>query len=161
MPPVNTTSGLGGLSSTLHPPLMIPAESFDNPSISYIDLDLPKTSSTNKVNSSASSEETLNDIKTLTNFEKGHVRAQRSLSAKDGMGACSNNSSENKTIYKTVDFIKTNALNRIKRDIESERGHSISDNQQFQPNMPTTLTGGGSNCGIIGAAGGNLFNREF
>ena len=161
MPPVNTTSGLGGLSSTLHPPLMIPAESFDNPSISYIDLDLPKTSSSNKVNSSASSEETLNDIKTLTNFEKGHVRAQRSLSAKDGVGGCSNNSTENKTIYKTVDFIKTNALNRIKRDIESERGHSISDNQQFQPNMPTTLTGGGSNCGIIGAAGGNLFNREF
>ena len=44
MPPINTTSGLGGVHST-HPPLMIPAESFEHPSISYIDLDLPKTAS--------------------------------------------------------------------------------------------------------------------
>jgi hypothetical protein len=76
------------------------------------------------------------------------------LSAKDGLGVCSNTSNESKTIYKTVDFIKTNALNRIKRDIESERGHAISDHQQFQPNM---LTGGGSNCGVVGAAGGIFF----
>ena len=45
MPPVNTTSGLGGVHSSKPPPLMIPAASFEHPSISYIDLDLPKTTS--------------------------------------------------------------------------------------------------------------------
>ena len=37
MPPVNTAGGLGG---GVPPPLMIPAASFEHPSISYIDLDI-------------------------------------------------------------------------------------------------------------------------
>ena len=51
MPPVNTTSGLGGVHSN-PPPLMIPATQFEHPSISYIDLDLPKLSPTTKHNPS-------------------------------------------------------------------------------------------------------------
>ena len=45
MPPINTTAGLGGVHSSKPPPLMIPAASFEHPSIAYIDLDLPKTTS--------------------------------------------------------------------------------------------------------------------
>ena len=52
MPPVNTTSGLGGVHSANPPPLMIPATQFEHPSISYIDLDLPKLSPTSKHNPS-------------------------------------------------------------------------------------------------------------
>ena len=52
MPPVNTTSGLGGVHSSHPPPLMIPATQFEHPSISYIDLDLPKLSPTTKHNPS-------------------------------------------------------------------------------------------------------------
>ena len=39
MPPMNTMSSFGGSSL----PLMIPADSFEHPSVSYIDLDLPRT----------------------------------------------------------------------------------------------------------------------
>ena len=52
MPPVNTTSGLGSVHSTHPPHLMIPAASFEHPSISYIDLDLPRTTSPTTKNNS-------------------------------------------------------------------------------------------------------------
>ena len=54
MPPVNTTSGLGGVHSAHPPPLMIPATQFEHPSISYIDLDLPRLSPTTKHNPNGS-----------------------------------------------------------------------------------------------------------
>ena len=75
------------------------------------------------------------------------------------MPACSNSSTESKTIYKTVDFAKTEALNRTKRDIESERGQAISDHQPIQTNMLGAI---GGNCGAVGTVGANmLLNREF
>ena len=59
MPPVNTTTGLGGVHSSKPPPLMIPAASFEHPSIAYIDLDLPITTSpTTKSNAIGSDFET-------------------------------------------------------------------------------------------------------
>ena len=55
MPPVNTTGGLGCVHSTYHPPLLMPASSFEHASICYIDLDLPKTTSpTTKSNTNGS-----------------------------------------------------------------------------------------------------------
>ena len=64
---------------------------------------------------------------------------------------CANNSAESKTIYKTVDFAKTIALNRTKRDIESEREQAITEHSnQFSP----------SGSGIAGAVGSSiLLNR--
>ena len=61
MPPINTTTGLGGVHSSKPPPLMIPATSFEHPSIAYIDLDLPLTTSpTTKSNAVNSDFATLN-----------------------------------------------------------------------------------------------------
>ena len=65
MPPVNTTSGLGSVHSTHPPHLMIPAASFEHPSISYIDLDLPRTTSPTTKNNS-SNFETLKEIEKST-----------------------------------------------------------------------------------------------
>jgi hypothetical protein len=64
---------------------------------------------------------------------------------------CTNSSEESKTIYKTVDFAKTIALNKTKRDIESEREQAISDHSNhFSP----------SGGGIVGAVGSTiLLNR--
>ena len=68
---------------------------------------------------------------------------------------CSNSSEESKTIYKTVDFAKTNALNRTKRDIESEREQAISEHTINTTNIFSNLTGGG----VVAAVGANLLNR--
>ena len=72
-----------------------------------------------------------------------------------GVPICSNSSEESKTIYKTVDFAKTNALNRTKRDIESEREQAISEHTIIPTNIFSNLTGGG----VVAAVGANLLNR--
>ena len=81
-----------------------------------------------------------------SNNEKGQER---------GVPICSNSSEESKTIYKTVDFAKTNALNRTKRDIESEREQAISEHTINTTNIFSNLTGGG----VVAAVGANLLNR--
>ena len=79
-------------------------------------------------------------------------RRQNTGSVTEPTQVCSNNSDESKTIYKTVDFAKTNALNRTKRDIESEREQAISDHShQFSP----------SGVGIAGAVGTNLLINRW
>jgi len=149
MPPVNTTSGLGSVHSTHPPHLMIPAASFEHPSISYIDLDLPKTTSPTTKNNSINRPnfETLKVQEKSTSEKHEASMRQKTGNAPDSTQVCSNSSVESKTIYKTVDFAKTIALNRTKRDIESEREQAISD--QFS-----------SGGGIAGAVGSNiLLNR--
>jgi hypothetical protein len=69
MPPVNTTSGLGSVHSTHPPHLMIPAASFEHPSISYIDLDLPRTTSPTTKNNSS-------NFETLKENEKSTAEKQ-------------------------------------------------------------------------------------
>ena len=78
-------------------------------------------------------------------------RRQKQGNVPDATQVCTNTSAESKTIYKTVDFAKTIALNRTKRDIESEREQAISDHSnQF------SQSGGG----IAGAVGTSiLLNR--
>ena len=73
MPPANTTSG---------GQLMIPADSFEHPSLSYIDLDLGGSPSS-----------------------KPPPKSKKVP--------------EKETIYKTVDFEKTEAFNRTKQVVES------------------------------------------
>merc|ERR1712018_513292 len=133
------TSGLGGVHSSHPPPLMIPAASFEHPSISYIDLDLPKTTSpTSKQNPSGKVSDGSNVIsKNFSDIHDG--RPPKTGSISESIQIPSNSLEESKTIYKEVDFAKTIALNRTKRDIESEREQAISDHSSNSSHMFSPL----------------------
>lgn len=99
MPSVNTVSAIGGT----HPRhLMIPAESFEHPSISYIDLDLPPENADGGVVGAGPGQGVVSC----------HPKGPLPLKI---------NGTQSTTIYRTVDFVKTNAFNRTKQKIESER----------------------------------------
>ena len=83
MPPADATGGT----------LIIPADSFEHPSFSYIDLD-------------------------LSNGASSKPPPKKPVDEKE-------------TIYKTVDFEKTDAFNRTKQVVESERYGNNSDNSFF------------------------------
>ena len=64
-------------------------------------------------------------------------------------------SEESKTIYKEVDFAKTIALNKTKRDIESEREQAITDHSSNSSHMFSPLGGG-----IMGSVGSSILSNR-
>lgn len=94
MPPVNTATGTPGGNNTV---IMIPAKNYDKATLAYIDLDLPKTE---------------DDV-----FSPPGLQASSKFRPQKPSEVAS-------TIYKTVDFEKTEAFNRTKREIETERQKS-------------------------------------
>ena len=84
---------------------------------------------------------------TFVNFHRLHKNGTGS----DKAQVCSSTAEDSRTIYKTVDFAKTIALNRTKRDIESEREQAISEHTSNPNNMFSPL-----GSGVMGAVGANL-----
>jgi len=91
MPSVNISSVIGGKN----PPLMIPADAFEHHHVSYVDLDLPRNEPSD-VNA---------------------VGSRSHLSQSSGLES----DADPDSIYKTIDVEKTDAFNKTKRDIESQR----------------------------------------
>ena len=73
----------------------------------------------------------------------------------DFIPAPSSSMEERKTIYKEVDFAKTIALNKTKRDIESEREQAISDQSNNSSQVFSPLGGG-----IIGSVGTSILSNR-
>ena len=73
----------------------------------------------------------------------------------DFIPAPSSSMEESKTIYKEVDFAKTIALNKTKRDIESEREQAISDQSNNSSQVFSPLGGG-----IIGSVGTSILSNR-
>ena len=80
---------------------MIPAKSYEQPSLAYIDLDLPKVD--DDVFTPPSRTATINKKSSNPNFS----------------------TEKNETIYKEVDFEKTKAWNLTRKDREGERIQTI------------------------------------
>lgn len=103
MPSVTTTAGSKY-------PVMIPADSFEHPSIAYIDLDLPGTSKQ----------------------QQQQPRTQGGADAVDGVrgGSSSSASGHHKssvssassaaTPYQKIDFVKTEAFRRMRHRVEEK-----------------------------------------
>jgi len=96
--PSNATIDRNGKASMI----MIPAKSYEQPSLAYIDLDLPKIE--DEVFTPPSRTTTINKKPSLNqNFA----------------------TEKNETIYKEVDFEKTKAWNLTRKDREGERIQTI------------------------------------
>jgi hypothetical protein len=100
MPSVNISSSMGGKN----PPLMIPADAFEHHHVSYVDLDLPR-------------KEDNDHLVNVSRFHNPQVSGPSSDTDPD-------------TIYKTIDVEKTDAFNKTKRDIESQRQKSDAQLKQ-------------------------------
>jgi len=95
--PSNATIDRNGKASMI----MIPAKSYEQPSLAYIDLDLPKVD--DDVFTPPSRTATINKKSSNPNFS----------------------TEKNETIYKEVDFEKTKAWNLTRKDREGERIQTI------------------------------------
>ena len=94
--PSNATIDRNGKASMV----MIPAKNYEQPSLAYIDLDLPKVD--DDVFTPPSRTATINKKTSHQNFAE-----------------------KNETIYKEVDFEKTKAWNLTRKDREGERIQTI------------------------------------
>ena len=74
--------------------IMIPAKSYEQPSLAYIDLDLPK------------------DDEVFTPPSRSTAALKKAREE------------ESSTIYKTVDFEMTKAFNQTRKDVEEKRLHT-------------------------------------
>ena len=105
--PSNATIDRNGKTSMI----MIPAKSYEQPSLAYIDLDLPKVD--DDVFTPPSRTATINKKSSNPNFS----------------------TEKNETIYKEVDFEKTKAWNLTRKDREGELIQTIHRSLNFLENI--------------------------
>ena len=99
MPPLESTSSNGKFRT------MIPADNFEHPSIAYIDLDLPPSSDPQEGSYGMM----------LDPFSPDSLprRSRRKDSCDGGRG-------DSGTAYKKIDFVKTEAFNRTRHNVEEK-----------------------------------------
>ena len=115
------------LSNSQYPPIMIPADSHDRPSIAYIDLDLPPPATPRPSDLSAEN----GVLASSSASSRGRLASSASSSAAAashmspaGGGAPNNNSSS--TAYKSIDFVRTEAFNRMRHTVEEKYNQNQS-----------------------------------
>lgn len=97
------------LANSQYPPIMIPADSIDRPSIAYIDLDLPPPTTPRPSNDIAA------DL-----GQENQTRGRLASSASSNVMSHTSTTNNSSTAYKSIDFVRTEAFNRMRHTVEEK-----------------------------------------